>query len=119
MLRALGFRLTDLVQVVLFKSLVFSFPGFVLGIVIAAIINVLLREIIYIGSHNNLDYGLTPLSIVFGVCFGLFMPLIANFVPIKQSMQKNLRSALDLNRNKDESVGIKIEKLEEIGISAN
>ena len=34
-------------------------------------------------------------------------------------MSKNLRNALDLNRNKDESIGVKIEKLEEMGISAN
>ena len=43
MLRALGFRLNDLVQVITVKSLSFSVPGFFLGIIVALIINTLLR----------------------------------------------------------------------------
>merc|ERR1719469_1498908 len=106
MLRALGFRLVNLVQVVLLKSLSFSIPGFFLGVIIASLINVLLREIIFVSSLNHLDYSLTSISIAFGVCFGFFMPLVANFLPIKQSMSKNLRNALDLSRsNKADSVG--------------
>ena len=83
MLRALGFRLVNLVEVVLLKSLSFSIPGFFFGVIIASLINVMLREIIYVSSFNHLDYSLTSLSIAFGVCFGFFMPLVANFLPIK------------------------------------
>ena len=119
MLRALGFRLGDLVQVITIKSLSFSVPGFFFGILVAFIINVFLREIIFIAAKNSLDYNLTRFSIILGICFGFFMPMIANFMPIKESMSKNLRSSLDLNRNKDESVGVKIEKLEDMGISIN
>ena len=120
MLRALGFRLINLVEVVSIKSLSFSIPGFFLGIVIASLFNVLLRMVLYISALNHLDYNLTTFSIVLGVCFGFFMPLIANFLPVKASMSTNLRSALDLTRNKDsENIGVKIEKLEEVGISAN
>jgi len=86
MLRALGFRLTNLVQVVALKSLSFSIPGFFFGIIIALVVNVLLREIIFVASLNYLDYGLTTLSVVLGIMFGFFMPLFANFLPIKDSM---------------------------------
>ena len=85
------------------------YNGYFLGVIIASLINVLLREIIFVSSLNHLDYSLTSISIAFGVCFGFFMPLVANFLPIKQSMSKNLRNALDLSRsNKADSVGIKI-----------
>mmetsp|Transcript_12263 Transcript_12263/g.16645 ORF Transcript_12263/g.16645 Transcript_12263/m.16645 type:complete len:342 (+) Transcript_12263:219-1244(+) len=119
MLRALGFRLTNLVEVVSIKSMSFSIPGFFFGIIIASSFNVLLREVLFISSLNYLGYELTTFSIWLGVCFGFFMPLIANFLPVKASMSTNLRNSLDLTRTKDEGVGVKIEKLEEIGISAN
>ena len=98
MLRALGFRLIDLVKVISIKSLSFSVPGFFFGIIVALLINILLREIIFIAALNHLDYQLTPTSIVLGICFGFFVPMFANFMPIKESMSKNLRDTLDLNR---------------------
>ena len=64
MLRALGFRLFNLVEVVSIKSLSFSIPGFFLGIVIASLFNVLLRMVLYISALNHLDYNLTTFSIV-------------------------------------------------------
>ena len=86
MLRALGFRLVNLMEFILLKSLSFSVPALVFGVIIAMILNVFLREIIFLASLNSLDYYLTPGSIVLGVCFGLFMPLVANYLPIKDSM---------------------------------
>ena len=54
MLRALGFRLTNLVEVVLLKSLSFSIPGFLTGVMIAAIVNIMMREVIY--GEGGLKY---------------------------------------------------------------
>ena len=48
MLRALGFKKEYLVGVTSLKSLSFSFIGFFLGIMIAIILNVFLREVIYL-----------------------------------------------------------------------
>ena len=108
MLRALGFRLVNLMEFILLKSMSFSLPGLFFGIVIAILLNVFLREVLFLSSLNSLDYHLTPGSIWLGVCFGFFMPLVANYLPIKDSMSKNLRNALDLNGRKDETLGIKI-----------
>ena len=69
---------------------------------------------------NALDYNLTTSSIILGVVFGIFTPLFANYLPIKASMSNNLRNSLDLSRNNaDDGIGIKIEKLEEVGMSFN
>ena len=120
MLRALGFRKLYLVEVISLKSLSFSLPGLFLGIIIALSLNVLLREVIFMESLNALDYELTTISIVLGVTFGFLTPLAANYLPIRSSMSTNLRDSLDLSRSTAETgVGIKIERLEEVGVSVN
>lgn len=120
MLRALGFKKLYLVEVISLKSLSFSIPGLFLGIMVAILLNIILRRIIFVESLNYLDYDLTTASIVTGSAFGLFTPLFANYWPIKSSMASNLRNSLDLSRNNaDDGIGVKIEKLEEVGISVN
>ena len=109
MLRALGFKKSYLVGVISLKSLSFSVLGLFLGIVIAIIMNVFLREVIYIEALNYLTYDLTTVSIVIGVLFGFLTPLFANYWPVKQSMSKNLRDSLDLSRSLGaDSFGISI-----------
>ena len=120
MLRALGFKKVHLVGVISIKSLGFSIPGLILGILIASLLNICLREIIFIESLNALDYTLTPSSAIIGITFGLLTPLFANYWPIKSSMSYNLRNSLDMSRNSaEDAIGVKIERLEEVGISVN
>ena len=118
MLRSLGFQKSHLLSMISMQSLLFSIPGLIAGIMVAFALNVGLREGIFILSENNESYELTSVSIVLGVVFGLFMPQLANYLPIKAALGKNLRSSLDLNRRK-EQIGVKMQKLEDIGMSAN
>ena len=108
MLRALGFRIHMLVGMIIEQSLSFSIPGLFLGIITAWIINILLRQIIFIESQNFMSYGLTAASIAIGVTLGLVMPLFANYLPIRTAMGKNLRSSLDLSMRTDEKIGVKV-----------
>ena len=119
MLRALGFRKHMLVLMIVEQSLGFSLPGLFLGVVIAGILNVMLRSIIFIQSQNYMGYSLTTSAVVIGVTFGLFMPVLANYLPIRAAMGKNLRSSLDLSKRTDDEIGIKVKKLEDIGIDTN
>ena len=120
MLRALGFKKLYLVAVISLKSLSFSVPGLFLGIIIAISLNIMLREVIFLESLNYLDYDLTKTATVLGITFGLLTPLAANYLPIKASMSTNLRNSLDLSRSTmEDGVGVKIERLEKVGISAN
>ena len=120
MLRALGFKKLYLVEVISLKSISFSIPGLFLGTIIAISLNIMLREFIFLEALNALSYDLTTTSIILGVSFGLLTPLVANYLPIKASMSTNLRNSLDLSRNTAESgLGIKIERLEEVGMSTN
>ena len=80
----------------------FSIPGLIAGVLVAFALNTGLREGIFLISENYESYELTYWSIVLGVLFGLFMPQLANYLPIKAALGKNLRSSLDLNRRSKE-----------------
>ena len=80
------------------NSFAFSIPGLFFGVMIAFILNLMLREIIFREAKNTLDYGLTTWSLVLGVSFGFLMPFLANYLPIQQAMGKTLRNSLDLNK---------------------
>ena len=82
MLRALGFKKNHLTRVILMKSLAFSIPGLCFGLLVAWILNLALRMVIFIHAENYESYELTTLSIIIGVVFGLVMPMISNYFPI-------------------------------------
>ena len=37
-------------------------------------------------------------SVVFGIAFSIFLPLVSNIMPIKQVLGSNLRESLDVHR---------------------
>ena len=82
MLRALGFKKSHLIGVISLKSLSFSLPGLVFGILVAFILNTGLRMVIFIQAENYSSYELTLGSILIGGIFGLIMPLVSNYFPI-------------------------------------
>ena len=87
--------------------------------IIAWILNIMLRQIIFINAQNYLSYELSMSSIVIGVTFGLLMPVIGNYLPIRTAMGKTLRNSLDLSKRTDGEIGVKVQKLEQIGIDTN
>ena len=119
MLCALGFKKTHLTGVIFLKSLSFSIPGLIFGVLVAFVLNIGLRMMIFIKSDNYSFYELMVASVLLGLAFGLIMPLVSNYFPSKAAMGKNLRNSLDLNRRNKDELGIKVEKLEDMGISVN
>ena len=119
MLRALGFKKKHLISIITIKSISFSIPGLFFGVLVALILNIGIRMMIFLHSDNFETYALTTVAIIIGVAFGLIMPMISNYFPIKSALDKNLRNSLDMARRNKEEVGIKVEKLEDVGISLN
>ena len=66
-----------------------------------------------------MTYQLTASAIIIGVTFGIFMPVLANYLPIKSAMAVNLRTSLDLSRRTDSEIGVKVKTLESIGVNTN
>jgi H+/gluconate symporter-like permease len=65
------------------------------------------------------DYDLSTGAIVLGVCLGIFIPLLANILPIKRALSKNLRDSLDLYHRSANELQVSIKRLEEMGFSLN
>jgi len=86
MLRALGFMKRHLMLLITLGSFSFSVPGLFFGVIIAFLINLGMREVIFLVAKNTLDYNLTTPALVLGVSFGFFMPFFANYLPVKAVM---------------------------------
>ena len=119
MLRALGFRKQMLVGMIAEQSLMFSLPGLTIGIFVAWLLNIQLRKLIFISAQNYMTYELSGSAVLIGLSFGLLVPVLANYLPIRAAMGMTLRNSLDLNRRTDGEIGVKIQKLEAVGIDTN
>lgn len=86
MLRALGFKKPYLTSMIVLSSFSFSVPGSIGGFLSGVIMNVGLREVIFLQAHNYMDYSVTLWAAVLGFVFGLVMPVLANYLPIKVVM---------------------------------
>lgn len=83
-------------------------PGLCLGLMIALVINIGMREAIFIESKNWLSYDLTKQALVLGAVCGFVVPMLANYLPIRSALNKTLRNSLDLNKRTDDKIGIKM-----------
>ena len=119
MLRVFGFMKKHLMVMITINSLFFSLPGLVLGIMIAYLLNVLIRELVFELADNWLSYDLTRSALALGITFGFLMPLLANYLPIEAAMSKSLRNSLDLSKRKDDKIGFSVKRLEDVGMSFN
>jgi len=117
MLRALGLRTVSLVQLIILQSLIFSIPGVLIGVVISAIMNVVIRLFIFTFSVSNYTYIMSASAALLGVFLGLMMPLGSNIWAIKRALGKTIRDSLDIFHTGINDVMVKIVKLENFGVS--
>ena len=108
MLRALGFMKRHLMLMITLNSFSFSIPGLFLGVIVAFIINLAMREVIFMEAKNTMGYNLTVMALAMGISFGFLMPFLANYLPIKSAMGKTLRNSLDLSKRSDDKFGVKV-----------
>jgi len=117
MLRALGFKNTNLKMLITIQSFTFSIPGLLIGLIVAALLNVVVAYGIYIFSQNASTYKLSLSAVILGIVLGLVLPLVSNILPIQQAMSLNLRDTLDLYHRTINELTVKIKRLEEMGLS--
>ena len=118
MLRALGFNTNNVLGTVFLQSMIFAIPGVITGMCSAAMMNAGIRSFLFYVCKNTLYYGLSKSSVTIGLLTGIIIPIIANIVPIRQALGKNLRSSLDLNHRANE-FQVTITRMNDIGIDAN
>lgn len=100
MLRALGFNTKNVGVTILMQAVSFAVPGLLFGFISAAVLNVIVRYVLYSITTNYDTYSLSYGSVWIGVILGTFIPLMSNIIPIQKALGKNLRSSLDLYHRK-------------------
>jgi len=86
---------------------------------VAYILNIIARFFIFDLAQTTTDYNISTGGIVLGVVLGLVLPLVANVLPIKRALSKNLRESLDLYHRSANELQVTIKRLEEMGFSFN
>jgi ABC-type antimicrobial peptide transport system permease subunit len=117
MLRALGFNRKNIMSTIFTQALTFATPGILSGLLIAAILNSVMRKVLYTLVNNESSYLLSSMSVLIGASLGLFIPIISNIIPIQRALGKNLRISLDLYHRQSSELTIRIKKLQEMGLS--
>ena len=119
MLRALGFRNKNLVSLISMQAFSFSIPALLGGILVAYFLNIVVRSLIFMFAKNTTDYALSSSALLLGILLGILLPLVANLLPIKRALSKNLRESLDLYHRSVNEMSVQIKRLEEMGFSLN
>lgn len=117
MLRALGFNTKNIVVAITCQAFIFALPGLVTGIMMSAILNVIFRDILFTLTNNYSSYHLSVDSVWLGCLIGILMPLVANVIPIRNALAKNLRASLDLYHRQASEMIVTIQTLQGYGLS--
>lgn len=97
MLRALGFNTNNIMVTIMYQVVLFVIPGMTLGLVSSAFMNTAMRHLLYTLTGNYSTYALSDGALGYGIVIGIFIPVLANIIPIQQALGKNLRNSLDVS----------------------
>lgn len=118
MLRALGLRGRTLAQLLFTQSLFFALPGVLSGILAGHLLGHIVAD--FFSSYSGLlvPPGVAGPSVALAVALGIVMPFAANVGPVRRSLSKTLRDALDLYHQSAAEVVVRMQRLAEVGLSA-
>lgn len=74
----------------------------------SAILNFIVRDILYKLTNNSSSYWLSIGSIWTGCVIGIIIPLFSNVLPIQSALGKNLRESLDLYHRSANSLTVQV-----------
>ncbi|KND05187.1 uncharacterized protein SPPG_08881 [Spizellomyces punctatus DAOM BR117] len=117
MLRSLGMRQRNLINLLFFQSLYFSVPAILIGLLVSYVAFIPISYGLSQFANIPLDASLSTASISLGVCAGILLPLLGMILPTRRALGKTLRDALDVFRTSINDVSVRVEKLEKLGLS--
>ncbi|CAD8197204.1 unnamed protein product [Paramecium octaurelia] len=119
MLRALGFRKSWLIVLLLFQALTFAIPGLLLALITCYLLNALISMYIFDMSLLISSYSIPLYALIVQISIGICMPIVSNILPIKQALSTTLRDSLNLFHKVVSNIVVTVMRLEKIGISLN
>ncbi|OUM64971.1 hypothetical protein PIROE2DRAFT_8115, partial [Piromyces sp. E2] len=99
------------------SSLFFSIPGIILGVFFCKIIYIPVDYIISQYAETSINVTITPSALILGIGIGFFIPVFGIVGLVKRALTKTLRDALDIYHHVVSETQVKIQKLEDIGMS--
>jgi ABC-type lipoprotein release transport system permease subunit len=117
MLRALGMRTDALIELMLVQALFYAIPAIAVSVPLSYLANFPVQFGVSYYTSTPLDMSLSFVGMMIGFSVGLAMPIVANIVPIRRALSRTLRDALDLYHSVSNESVIRIQRLEEMGVS--
>ena len=117
MLRTLGMGQVVLVPLLLLQSLLFSVPGILAGFLVCFIIYAPVDLFLSLFAVIPVQVSLNWSAILLGVLLGIFMPILGVILPIRRALSQTLRDSLDVYHNTVYDSIIRVQRLENIGVS--
>lgn len=96
MLRALGLQNRSLIIILTIQALFYALPGIIIGILMAFLAFLPLADLLASFGSLPADYSIDQYALLISILLGLFLPILANIMPIQRVLSRTLRDALDL-----------------------
>lgn len=103
-LRALGLNNWGLINLFLVQCLLYAVPAIITGLTLSIaglyIVNIILHSQLnsYISNYPSSK------SIIYSIFVGIIIPIISAFLPIRNTLNSNIREGLDINRSKTQAI---------------
>lgn len=118
MLRAQGMNKTQLFLLLASQTTAFIVPALCLAVVLLLVLNAIIEVIMSGATVAPAEPGRIPVAgLVFPVCMGVVIPVIANYQPAKSIMTAALRDALSMYRHAASETTVTVMKLAELGLA--
>ncbi|KAA6368929.1 MAG: putative serine/threonine protein kinase, partial [Streblomastix strix] len=100
------------VGVLIAQALLYSIPGWILGIILGFVCNFVVMYILEDSSSIPLQKLISALIIIISTLIAFGISLIASLLPINQALSKNLHDSIDVTHTKASAIIVTIERTE-------
>jgi len=117
MLRTLGMPQRVLILLLIIQAFYFAAPGLFLGFLVCFLLYVPMDYIVSTYVIIAMDIVLHNSAVALGVVLGTILPILGMLLPIRRALSRTLRDALDVYHNVAYDSVVKIQRLENLGVS--
>eukprot|EP00033_Pygsuia_biforma_P002404 GCRY01002662.1.p1 GENE.GCRY01002662.1~~GCRY01002662.1.p1 ORF type:complete len:716 (-),score=198.86 GCRY01002662.1:316-2358(-) len=117
--RMLGLHKGGVALLTVIQAMYYAIPAVVFGLSFAQIIYILLMDSLSGMLGVDLPSGLSAEGIIIAVLLGIFIPLLASLLPVREALTVRLQDALDTRHSKTQAVKVKLERSEGTAVSWN
>eukprot|EP01062_Namystynia_karyoxenos_P059026 TRINITY_DN50458_c0_g1_i1.p1 TRINITY_DN50458_c0_g1~~TRINITY_DN50458_c0_g1_i1.p1 ORF type:complete len:1108 (+),score=417.64 TRINITY_DN50458_c0_g1_i1:67-3324(+) len=111
-LRMVGMRRSELIQLVLTQAFFYALPAWTVGLIVGQVVWYMVRQALQESLLMELSTGLDGFAVGIATLVGIGIPLLSSVIPIQSALQLNLQDALDTRHSKTKAVEFQFERAE-------